>query len=65
MDLMQANLARLRLAAYEPDLLIELPRNIASAYEFYRARELIEMGRLQARAALASWPRAGTPQREA
>jgi len=65
MDLMQANLARLRLAAYEPDLLIELPRNIASAYEFYRARELIEMGRLQARATLASWPRAGTPQREA
>ena len=64
MDLMQANLARLRLAAYEPDLLIELPRNIASAYEFYRARELIEMGRLQARASLASWPQAGTPQRE-
>lgn len=64
MDLMQANLARLRLAAYEPDLLIELPRNIASAYEFYRARELIEMGRLQARKALANWPAHGTPQRE-
>ncbi|WEN15471.1 patatin-like phospholipase family protein [Rhodanobacter sp. AS-Z3] len=64
MDLMQANLARLRLAAYEPDLLIELPRNIASAYEFYRARELIELGRLQARTSLANWPRAGTPQRE-
>lgn len=64
MDLMQANLSRLRLAAYEPDLLIELPRNIASAYEFYRARELIELGRQQARTTLASWPRAGTPQRE-
>ncbi len=57
MDLMQANLARLRLAAYEPDLLIELPRNIASVYEFYRARELIERGRVQARKALAEWPR--------
>jgi NTE family protein len=44
--------------------LIELPRDIASAYEFYLARELIEMGRLQARAALTSWPRTGTPQRE-
>lgn len=64
MDLMQANLARLRLAAYRRDLLIELPRNIASAYEFYRARELIEMGQLQARAALTRWPRTGTPQRE-
>ena len=64
MDLMQANLARLRLAAYEPDLLIQLPRNMASAYEFYRARELIEMGRLAAREALAHWPRGATPESE-
>lgn len=55
-ELMQANLARLRLAAYEPDLLIQMPRNIASAYEFYRARELIELGRAAARDALANWP---------
>jgi NTE family protein len=61
MDLMQANLSRLRLAAYEPDLLIQLPRNMASPYEFYRARELIELGRLQAREALAHWPRGATP----
>ncbi|MEO8778987.1 MAG: patatin-like phospholipase family protein [Rhodanobacter sp.] len=63
MDLMQANLSRLRLAAYEPDLLIELPRNIASVYEFYRARELIERGRAQARKALAEWPRSNAPVR--
>lgn len=63
MDLMQANLSRLRLAAYQPDLLIELPRNIASVYEFYRASELIERGRLQARKALAEWPRQTTPLR--
>ncbi|MHA6205745.1 patatin-like phospholipase family protein [Dyella soli] len=55
MDLMQANLSRLRLAAYEPDLLIRLPRNVATVYEFYRARELIEMGRQQARRTLANW----------
>jgi NTE family protein len=55
MNLMQANLARLRLAVYPPDLLIELPRNISTAYEFYRARELIELGRLRARQALAGW----------
>ncbi|MFC5438262.1 patatin-like phospholipase family protein [Rhodanobacter umsongensis] len=64
MDLMQANLSRLRLSAYEPDLLIQLPRNMASAYEFYRARELIERGREQTRIALVNWPRSGTPQRE-
>ncbi len=57
MDLMQANLSRLRLAAYAPDLLIQLPHNMALAYEFYRARELIELGRVQARAALANWQR--------
>ena len=60
MDLMQANLSRLRLAAYQPDLLIQLPRNVATAYEFYRASELIERGRAQAREALASWSKSAT-----
>lgn len=55
MDLMQANLARLRLAAYPPDLLIEIPRNVSLAYEFYRAKELIEMGRTRARYMLDRW----------
>ena len=55
MDLMQANLSRLRLAAYAPDLLIQMPRNASTAYEFYRARELIELGRLRARAAFSNW----------
>lgn len=55
LDMMQANLARVRLVAYPPDLLIELPRNISSVYEFYRAQELIELGRLKAREALAGW----------
>ena len=64
MDLMQANLSRLRLAAYEPDLLIQLPRNVSTAYEFYRARELIERGRAQTREALAHWSKSATPQRQ-
>ena len=59
MDLMQSNLARLRLAAYAPDLLIQMPRNASTAYEFYRARELIELGRERARAALQDWSRQG------
>jgi len=64
MDLMQANLSRLRLAAYEPDLLIQLPRNMASVYEFYRASELIERGREQARKDFAHWPHGGAPVRD-
>lgn len=55
MELMQSSLARLRLSAYEPDLLIRLPRNVAASYEFYRARELIELGRERARRALERW----------
>lgn len=56
MDLMQAKLARLRLASNEPDLLIQLPRTMAAAYEFYRAEELIEHGRQAAAQALDAWP---------
>lgn len=64
MDLMQANLSRMRMAAYEPDLLIQLPRNLSTAYEFYRARELIEHGREQARKALAAWATLESPRRQ-
>ncbi len=45
MDTMQAAIARLKLAAYSPDVLIEIPKNACNFYEFYRARELIEIGR--------------------
>jgi NTE family protein len=55
MDLMQANLSRLRLAAYPPDLLIEIPRNVSTVYEFYRARELIELGRERTEQMLDTW----------
>jgi NTE family protein len=61
-DLMQANLSRLRLAAYQPDLLVQLARNVSSAYEFYRARELIELGREKTRDALRGW-NPSTPSR--
>jgi NTE family protein len=57
MDLMQANLSRLRLAAYQPDLLVQMARNVSSVYEFYRARELIELGRERTRAAVEAWQR--------
>jgi NTE family protein len=55
MDLMQSNLSRLRLAAYEPDLLVQIPRDAAAVWEFYRADELIELGRTRTREALQRW----------
>ena len=55
LDLMQANLAHLRLAANRPDLLIEIPRNACAIYEFYRAEEMIALGRERADRAIAAW----------
>lgn len=55
LDLMQQNLTSFRLAADRPDLVIDLPRNASAVYEFYRAAELIELGRARATQALAAW----------
>lgn len=43
-DIMQDNIARLKLAAYNPDVIINISRDQARAYEFHRAKELIEHG---------------------
>ena len=44
LDAMQASIARCMLAAYPPDLLIEIPINTCGAHEFYRATEVIKAG---------------------
>ncbi len=54
-EAMQETITRLKLAAHEPDLLIEIPRNACAFYEFYRAQELIELGRTRTEQALANW----------
>ena len=55
LELMQENLTGFRLAADRPDLVIEIPRNASAVYEFYRASELIELGRERAERALKAW----------
>lgn len=52
LDAMQASIARSMLAAYPPDLLIEIPINTCGAHEFYRAQEVIEAGEYWARQAI-------------
>ncbi|WP_029366336.1 patatin-like phospholipase family protein [Mycobacterium sp. UM_WWY] len=50
-DIAQAALARHTLAAYPPDLLIEVPRTVCRSLEFHRAGEVIGIGQeLAARA---------------
>jgi len=53
MDTMQNAIARLKLAGYSPDLVVDIPRDACSFYEFYRAEELIAVGRECASRALA------------
>lgn len=55
-DMMQGAVSRLKLAAHHPDLLIEIPRNACQTYEFYRAAEIIAVGRRQAERALREFP---------
>ncbi|PRC52472.1 esterase, partial [Mycobacterium sp. ITM-2017-0098] len=40
------------LAAYPPDLLIEVPRTVCRSLDFHRANEVIEIGQELANAAL-------------
>jgi NTE family protein len=53
MQTMQNTITRLKLAAHAPDVTIEIPRNACGFHEFWRAEELIALGRERAARALA------------
>jgi NTE family protein len=44
-DAMQSTIARQKLAAYPPDMTIEIPRDAARTFDIDRAGEIIEIGR--------------------
>ena len=52
LDTMQGAIARMKLASYAPDLVVEIPRTAASFFEFHRAEELTELGYESAREAI-------------
>lgn len=43
-EIMQNAITAVKLAAYAPDVVIEVPREACGAHEFYRAREIIDLG---------------------
>ncbi|MEQ9564121.1 MAG: hypothetical protein RLN69_16490, partial [Woeseiaceae bacterium] len=43
-DVMQGAIARLKLAAYAPDIVVDVPRDACSFFEFHRAEEMAELG---------------------
>jgi NTE family protein len=53
MDTMQNTIARLKVAACAPDITVEIPRNACRSHEFWRAEEMIALGRERAARAFA------------
>jgi NTE family protein len=51
-EVMQTSLSQYKIAGYPPDLLVKIPKNCVEMHEFYRADELIEIGRYIAKEAL-------------
>ncbi len=43
-DTMEGTIGRQKLAAYPPDVVVEVPRNLCTILEFDRAQEIIEIG---------------------
>jgi NTE family protein len=58
-DIAQAALARHTLAAYPPDMLIEVPRSACRSLEFHRAAEVIDIGRQLAAESLDEFEKVG------
>ena len=51
-DAMQSTIARQKLAAYPPDLVIDIPRDAARTFDVDHSAEMIEIGRETAKRAL-------------
>ncbi|PKM05152.1 MAG: alpha/beta hydrolase [Gammaproteobacteria bacterium HGW-Gammaproteobacteria-6] len=47
-EAMQASLTQYKIAGYPPDVIIEVPKRLCRFFEFHRAPELIELGRMVA-----------------
>ena len=52
LDTMQAQISRVQLALDPPELVVRIPRDACQFYEFWRVRELIDLGRREADKAL-------------
>lgn len=52
LEIMEQTITRQHLAVFQPDVVIEIPKNACMIHEFHRAGELIELGRQRTRQAL-------------
>lgn len=56
-EMMQNTIAHSKMASHRPDILIEIPRDLAGVFEFYRSEMLIAYGRKRAEAAIDHYQR--------
>jgi len=56
-EVMQTSLSQYKIAGYPPDILINVPKRVCRFFEFYRAPELIMLGRQIARDTLDKYER--------
>ena len=47
-EAMQSSLTQYKIAGYPPDVIFNVPKRLCRFFEFYRAPELIELGRMVA-----------------
>lgn len=58
-ETMQDSLTRYKVAGYPPDILINFPKHVCRSFDYHRAPELIQLGRMLAEDALADHRNAG------
>ena len=51
-EVMQSSLTQYKIAGYPPNVLVNIPKRACRFYEFYKAPELIQLGRIVASDAL-------------
>jgi NTE family protein len=56
LDIMESAITRQHLAIFQPDLVVQVPKNVATIHEFHRAREIIDYGASLARREFSQAP---------
>lgn len=56
LDIMESAITRQHLAIFQPDLVVQIPKNLATIHEFHRAREIIDCGARLARKEFSQAP---------
>lgn len=54
-DMAQDRITELMISLHKPDIVVNIPRNACGIFEFYRANEIIEEGRVRFRESYDTW----------